>query len=33
MTSKYSDGLVKDYPREQLEKKYGGDIPDLSVFW
>lgn len=33
LKSKYSDGLIKDYPREQLEKKYGGDIQNLERFW
>lgn len=33
LKSKYSDGLTQDYPREQLEKKYGGDIEDLDQFW
>lgn len=25
--------LLQNIPKSQLQKKYGGDAPDLEVFW
>ena len=33
LKGKYDDSLFKDYDREQVEKKYGGDVPDVTQFW
>lgn len=31
--NKYDDSLFRDYDREQIEHKYGGDVPDVVQFW
>ena len=30
---KFDDSLWNDMEREQVEKKYGGDVPDIEQFW
>ena len=33
LKGKFDDSLFKDFDREQVEKKYGGDVPDVTQFW
>lgn len=33
ISGKFDDTLWKDFSREQIEKKFGGDVPDITQFW
>lgn len=33
LKGKFDDKLWNDFKREQVEKKFGGDVRDITQFW